>query len=333
MGEGKEMGKGNIEMKGIVWMIAWLCLNVLCTLMNKALFQFADFHFPITLSSIHMFYSFMGSYFMLRYEKIERVEVSTTAGIAVIFSLSVVFCLNITVSNISLRLITISLSQVIRSTIPAFAMCLSFFLLTKTYTKLQIATVCIVCMGVAMATMGELDFNILGTSFAFLGCFLSALKAVQSNMMLGGSPRLFLQSDGKDAKFHPYDLLNWLSFFSFWEMLLLANIDGELSQLGDWSDGLIFDFTFLLLLSANGLVAFLLNVANFNFINHTSALTVTICGNVKCVLTILISVIIFQNPISKLNFMGTVLTILGASIYSYLAYTINQSPSLKKETV
>eukprot|EP00009_Paramoeba_aestuarina_P008359 CAMPEP_0201508504 /NCGR_PEP_ID=MMETSP0161_2-20130828/1857_1 /ASSEMBLY_ACC=CAM_ASM_000251 /TAXON_ID=180227 /ORGANISM="Neoparamoeba aestuarina, Strain SoJaBio B1-5/56/2" /LENGTH=185 /DNA_ID=CAMNT_0047903197 /DNA_START=473 /DNA_END=1030 /DNA_ORIENTATION=- len=181
-----------------------------------------------------------------------------------------------------------------------------------------------------MATFGEVEFNVLGTFFAFLGCFLSALKAVQSNMMLGGTSRLFLTPDGKEAKFHPFDLLNWLSFFAFFEMLLLAQWEGELGGLLEWNEGMIFDPKFLVVLSANGFVAFMLNVANFNFINHTSALTVTICGNVKCVLTIMISVLIFQNPISLLNFMGTLLTVIGAAIYSYLAYNINQAP--KKET-
>jgi len=311
-----------MEWKGVAWMFAWLFLNILCTLMNKALFQFAEFYFPITLSSIHMFFSFFGSYFMLRYEKLDRVRVSSPWQIGVVFSLSVVFCLNITVSNISLRLITISLSQVIRSTIPAFAMVLSFLILKKNYSMSQIWTIIFVCGGVAMATMGEVEFNVLGTTFAFLGCFLSALKAVQSNMMLSGTSRIFLTPDGKDsAKFHPYDLLNWLSFFSFFEMILLANLHGELAELSDWSGGKIFEFQFLLLLAANGLIAFLLNVANFNFIRHTSALTVTVCGNVKAVLTILISVSVFQNPISLLNFCGTLITICGASFYSYLAYS------------
>lgn len=63
---------------------------------------------------------------------------------------------------------------------------------------------------------------------------------------------------------------------------------------------------------------------------HTSALTITIAGhysfrnsltcvgNAKHVLTIMISVMIFQNPMTQLNVLGTAITVIGAAMYSYV---------------
>mmetsp|Transcript_3570 Transcript_3570/g.9725 ORF Transcript_3570/g.9725 Transcript_3570/m.9725 type:complete len:330 (+) Transcript_3570:40-1029(+) len=310
---------------GVFWMFVWLGLNILCTLMNKAIFQFGHFRFPIFLSSIHMLFSFIGSSSALYCLDTKRVSVTWPVGVGILFMLSLVFCSNIVISNVSLRLITISLSQVIRSTIPGFTMAVSAVMLRRTYSLKQVTIVFFVCIGVAMATFGEIEFSLIGTVFAFLGCLLSSLKAVLANMLLGGNSRYFIDPEtNESAKFHPFDLLNWMSLFAFWEMSIIASTTGEHQELVEWEGGLVFSLKFLGLLAANGSVAFLLNIANFNFIRTTSALTMSVCGNVKCVLTILISVVLFQNPISTLNALGTVITIVTAAIYSYVSYQLQQ---------
>ena len=52
----------------------------------------------------------------------------------------------------------------------------------------------------------------------------------------------------------------------------------------------------------------------------TSALTVTVAGNVKHIATIVISIILFSNPVSMMNALGTLLTVIGAGVYSYIEY-------------
>jgi hypothetical protein len=39
---------------GATWLSAWLALNVGLTLLNKAVFSFGAFNFPLTLSALHM---------------------------------------------------------------------------------------------------------------------------------------------------------------------------------------------------------------------------------------------------------------------------------------
>eukprot|EP01121_Diplochlamys_sp_Union-15-3_P021525 TRINITY_DN8750_c0_g1_i1.p1 TRINITY_DN8750_c0_g1~~TRINITY_DN8750_c0_g1_i1.p1 ORF type:complete len:124 (-),score=12.64 TRINITY_DN8750_c0_g1_i1:68-439(-) len=78
-------------------------------------------------------------------------------------------------------------------------------------------------------------------------------------------------------------------------------------------------FWALLSLLMNGFFAFFLNFSNFMTTKLTSALTVTIGGNVKHVATIVLSVLIFKNPISLINAFGTVVTSFGAAAYSFLS--------------
>jgi uncharacterized membrane protein len=67
-------------------------------------------------------------------------------------------------------------------------------------------------------------------------------------------------------------------------------------------------------------MAFFLNWCNFMTTQKTSALTVTVAGNVKHVTTIMFSIIIFNNPISFLNAVGTFVAVIGAAVYSYIEY-------------
>lgn len=62
-------------------------------------------------------------------------------------------------------------------------------------------------------------------------------------------------------------------------------------------------------------MAFLLNFSNFMLTKKTSALSVTVAGNVKHVVTILLSVAIFRNQISLLNGIGSAVAVMGAAFY------------------
>ena len=70
----------------------------------------------------------------------------------------------------------------------------------------------------------------------------------------------------------------------------------------------------------NGMMAFFLNWCNFMTTKMTSALTVTVAGNVKHIATIIFAIIIFNTPISFMNAFGTLITIIGAATYSWIEY-------------
>merc|ERR1712070_77343 len=73
-------------------------------------------------------------------------------------------------------------------------------------------------------------------------------------------------------------------------------------------------------LTITSVLSFLLNFTNFMTTRTTSPLTLTIAGNVKGVVTIILSVALFNTPLLFWNVIGIVTTILGAAWYSYLSY-------------
>jgi len=69
-----------------------------------------------------------------------------------------------------------------------------------------------------------------------------------------------------------------------------------------------------------GLFGFLINIAIFLQIKHTSPLTHNLSGTAKACVQTLISVAIFRNEITYLNAFGIFLVILGSFLYSHVRY-------------
>lgn len=120
--------------------------------------------------------------------------------------------------------------------------------------------------------------------------------------------------------FHPFDLLMRMSFIASIQLLIWGYLLGELGGFNKWLNDVNSKLSLLFVLLLNGFIAFLLNITNFITTKKTSALTVTVAGNVKHIVTIIASVIVFQNPISSLNAFGSVIAILGAMFYSWNDY-------------
>lgn len=219
----------------------------------------------------------------------------------------------------------------------------SILLLHKRYRLRHFQAVLLVVLGVALAAGGELGadavtwvrscgplltpvefltgyHNQAGVGFTGLACLLSSLKAVWSSKYL------------HSLQYHPMQLLSAVSAYASIQMVVVAWVTGELDALWHTYDTHYPPLQMGLILLANGVLAFMLNLANFMTTKKTSALTVTVGGNVKHVVTIVISVIIFQNSISAVNGLGIALAAVGAAAYSYVEYLDTFSRRLAPST-
>lgn len=110
-----------------------------------------------------------------------------------------------------------------------------------------------------------------------------------------------------------------MSVLSCGHLLVVGLLTGDTGNAIKWfSDS--GSVSFVWVLGLNAFAAFFLNVCNFFFTKLTSALTVTIVGNVKHVATIILSIVIFRNPVSLLNALGILITVAGAAAYSFVDY-------------
>ena len=74
--------------------------------------------------------------------------------------------------------------------------------------------------------------------------------------------------------------------------------------------------TFAVLLVANCLLAFLVNLTNFLVTKVCGALSLQVLGNAKGVIAAIVSVFIFHNPVTVLGWLGYGVTMCGVIAYS-----------------
>lgn len=291
---------------GMIWCFVWLSINIGTTLLNKAMFSNFYFPYPITLSFIHMIFTFTFSWIVMTIEN-DKMKDLTWNQHGMLAAFSLLFALNILAGNIGIKYVTVALGQVVRASIPGITMILSIMILKKRYTFKHTLAVSVVIFGVAMATYGDLQFHLFGFLVLVAGCFLSSFKSITTSLFLVGS-----------LKFHPHELAFRMALLASFQMGILAFLVGETEQMmvaDEWRDPSV-----IFALSINGFMAFLLNYSNFMFTKSTSPLTVTVAGSIKNVLTILISIFIFTTPVSFTNSMGTLIAIFGATLYSLVDF-------------
>ena len=71
-----------------------------------------------------------------------------------------------------------------------------------------------------------------------------------------------------------------------------------------------------LTVAGNGILAFVLNISSFSTNKHAGALTMTVCGNVKQCLTVLLGIGLFGVVVGPLNGLGMLVALAGAAWYS-----------------
>ncbi|KAH9329855.1 hypothetical protein KI387_001963, partial [Taxus chinensis] len=86
-------------------------------------------------------------------------------------------------------------------------------------------------------------------------------------------------------------------------------------------------YSSLFVIFSSGIFAFCLNFSIFYVIHSTTAVTFNVAGNMKVAVAIMVSWLIFRNPISILNAAGCAITLLGCTFYGYVRHKLSQSQS------
>lgn len=116
----------------------------------------------------------------------------------------------------------------------------------------------------------------------------------------------------------PLETLLRLSPLAFLQALGCAFLGGEVSSFmaSRATPGTLPNQTLMLVLAGNGLLAFVLNISSFSTNRIAGALTMTVCGNVKQCLTVLLGIVLFGVKVGPLNGLGMLIALAGAAWYS-----------------
>ncbi|KAM0255691.1 hypothetical protein ACHAQJ_005535 [Trichoderma viride] len=285
------------------WLGTYFFLSLVLTLYNKLVLGM--FHFPWLLTFLHTSFASLGTYAMLQmgYFKLSRLGRRENLSLV---AFSALFTANIAVSNLSLAMVSVPFYQTMRMLCPIFTIIIFRVWYGRTYSTMTYLSLVPLIIGAAMTTAGEMSFSDAGFLLTILGVVLAALKTVVTNRFMTGSLAL-----------PPVEFLMRMSPLAALQALACATASGEVAGFRELiRTGGISLPPAAASLAGNGFLALLLNISSFNTNKLAGALTMTVCGNLKQCLTVMLGIFLFNVSVDFLNGAGMAVTMVGAGIYS-----------------
>jgi len=298
----------------------YFIFNLSLTLYNKGVL--VKFPHPYTLTALHALFGAIGGWSLWVQGAFIPKRLGAADHVALLI-FSVLYTMNIAVSNISLNLVTVPVHQVVRAATPIFTLVLSSAMFEMKISPRKLTSLIPVMVGVGLATYGDYYATTWGLFLTLLGTFLAALKTIFTNVLQSNAAQLPRKSSSilmlPALSLHPLDLLLRMCPLAFIQCVFYAHMSGELDQVRQWSWHEMTWLNFVGLF-VNGCIAFGLNVVSFTANKKAGPLSMTVAANIKQVLTILLAVLLFNLNITFTNGVGIVFTLAGGAWYGYVDY-------------
>mmetsp|Transcript_3781 Transcript_3781/g.16443 ORF Transcript_3781/g.16443 Transcript_3781/m.16443 type:complete len:271 (-) Transcript_3781:618-1430(-) len=237
---------------------------------------------------------------------IEKTPIPTDVYFKRMIPISFFFCANILLGNVSLRYVPVSFMQTLKSLTPVFAAVLQYLCFGSRLSLQAAVSLVPATLGVALSAYTELSFNLVGFFAAILSCLFTGLKFVLSFALLRAQYNL--------------DAINMLLYMAPPSVLMLlpSALWFERTGVMAWLKAPDRTEKDLGVLLFSAIVSFSLNATLFMVIKATSSVTATIAGNLKTLVVIIISIIIFKNPVQLWNYVGMTSALAGITWYGMI---------------
>lgn len=320
MEKGSSLPIGPAQFRGLLAILQWWAFNVLVIITNKWIFQKLDFKFPLTVSTVHFIISTIGAHISIKVLKVKPlIEVNRHDRWRRIFPMACVFCVNIVLGNVSLRYIPVSFMQTIKSFTPATTVFLQWLVWKKSFDRRVWLSLIPIVGGIVLTSVTELSFEWKGFLAAFVGCIVTSTKTILAESLLHG---------------YNFDSINTVYYMAPYATMILAPfaLFFEGGGVVTWISAQESLFSPVLIIFLSGVSAFCLNFSIFYVIHATTAVTFNVAGNMKVAVAIVISWLVFKNPISPSNAFGCIVTLVGCTFYGYVRHRLSQHASKKAES-
>ena len=296
------------EASALPAIVTWFILNIIIGNLNGWILRHG-FTYPVLLTVVHMICCWVlaGVSLLTCMHPGSAARPVNRNAMRKVRILSLAFCASVASGNIALNYIYVSFAQMVTAAGPLFTIGLMYAMTGKRYSRGAYASMVPMCGGVMMCTAGELNFHILGFLAVVAATLLRGVKSIIQGRLL----------TNPEDKFDSLTLLYHMSGCSILPLGVYVALfehaalhDPRLALGGPGAAGR-WGMVWL-----SGFVAFFLNLCNFVVTKRTSAVTLQVLGNVKVVISIGVSLLIFGNPISNFGAAGCVITLAG--VYAYM---------------
>eukprot|EP00268_Persea_americana_P000303 TRINITY_DN10115_c0_g1_i2.p1 TRINITY_DN10115_c0_g1~~TRINITY_DN10115_c0_g1_i2.p1 ORF type:complete len:373 (-),score=25.54 TRINITY_DN10115_c0_g1_i2:404-1522(-) len=294
-----------------LYLLIYILLSSGVILYNKWVLspKYFNFPLPITLTMIHMGFSGIVAFVLVRVLKVVApVKMTFQIYATCVIPISAFFASSLWFGNTAYLHISVAFIQMLKALMPVATFLMAVVCGTDKLRCDVFFNMLLVSVGVVISSYGEIHFNIVGTVYQVTGIFAEALRLVLTQVLL----------QKKGLTLSPITSLYYIApcsfLFLFVPWYLLEKPTMEISQI---------QFNFWIFFS-NALCALALNFSIFLVIGRTGAVTIRVAGVLKDWILIALSTIIFpESTITGLNIIGYAIGLsLSLYIYIYL-YKIN----------
>jgi len=272
----------------------------------------------------------MGTFVIMQMGYFKMSRLGRREHIALV-AFSALFTANIAVSNLSLAMVSVPFYQTMRMLCPIFTILIYRSWYGRTYSYMTYLSLVPLIIGAAMTTAGEMTFTDAGFLLTIFGVILAAVKVsdhiIYDCLLRIRRTKKLTCCDNKTVVTNrfmtgslalpPVEFLMRMSPLAALQALACATATGEVAGFRELiTSGQISITSSIASLTGNGFLALLLNISSFNTNKLAGALTMTVCGNLKQCLTVLIGIFLFNVSVDLLNGAGMAVTMIGAGIYS-----------------
>jgi len=322
-------GRASVETTVVV--LSWFVLNIMIGSSTKWIYLYGvicieaeprechPFKFPLTITFIHMVFSWGMCYIQLNYisTKARARYLTFQEQLEKIAPLSLCTALSIAMGNLSLKYIFPSFNQMLGSMSPLITVALAVCWQGKRFSWWTWGAMPLICGGLALCSLGEVNFSIYGAFHATGATVLRSVKSIISGKLL--------QGEKIDSVSLLYYMAPWAAvlllllaiasegFEPLW--LLIHGLRGTAPGPTGLGETVTGGAMVVGLLVCSGLNACLLNVANFGVTSYTGPVTLQVLGNVKSCLAIGVSVAIFRNELQFQQGIGVAACLFGVWVY------------------
>lgn len=286
--------------------------------------QCQTYKFPLTITAIHMLFSWVLCWMYLRLTKGAPKARDVSWHLHKAVPLALCFACSVTFGNVALMYIYPSLSQMLSATGPIITVLMAVSLKGARYNNWTWVSMLIICGGLMLCSMLEINFHLLGAICIFAATTLRSLKSIiQCDLMADPADKL-------DA----VSLLYYMAPHAGGMLIVVSLATEGLRPFTIFVTGSPTGTPYvIMLLILGGTNACLLNIANFVVTSYTSPVTLQVLGNVKSCFSIIISVLIFRNQLRLMQGLGVAVCLYGVHVYDKKGGAINHEsenrPSVK----
>ncbi|KAJ6433311.1 hypothetical protein OIU85_004214 [Salix viminalis] len=286
--------------------------SVSIVICNKALISTLGFTFATTLTSWHLLVTFCSLHVALCLKLFEHKPFDARA----VMGFGILNGISIGLLNLSLGFNSVGFYQMTKLAIIPCTVLLETLFFRKQFSRNIQLTLTVLLMGVGIATVTDLQLNVMGSVLSLLAVLTTCVAQIMTNTIQKkfkvSSTQLLYQSC-------PYQALTLFIVGPF--------LDGLLTNKNVFAFKYTPQVLFFIVLSC--LISVSVNFSTFLVIGKTSPVTYQVLGHLKTCLVLAFGYVLLRDPFSWRNILGILVAVVGMVLYSYCCTLESQQKQIE----